>query len=223
MAAPVIVAALVGAVLGLLAGALADRAARWSVRADERGPLGPRTGLAAVAGAVLGAGVPFVVGAELELAAWWWWAWGSIALVRVDLARHRLPDVLVGPFVLGAAVLLLLPTIAEGTWSDYGRAWAAAGVLLVGYLVLAIISPAGMGMGDVKLAPAIGLYLGWLGWSWVLLGTMAGFVLAAVVGLAMVVRSRSGGRAAWKQALPFGPFMVVGVAVAVVGAAAGLG
>jgi leader peptidase (prepilin peptidase)/N-methyltransferase len=220
---PVIVAALVGAVLGLLAGALADRAARWSVRADERGPLGPRTALAVGAGAVLGALMPIIVGVDLELAAWWWWAWGSIALVRVDLARHRLPDVVVGPFVLGAAVLLLLPTIADGAWSDYGRAWAAAGVLFVGYLVLAIISPAGMGMGDVKLAPAIGLYVGWLGWSWVLVGTMAGFVLAALVGVAMVARSRSRGREAWQQALPFGPFMVAGVAVAVVGAAAGLG
>ncbi len=82
------------------------------------------------------------------------------------------------------------------------------------YLVLALINPSGLGLGDVKLAGLLGAFLGWLGWQQVLLGTLAAFVCSAVVALALLATRR----ATKKTEFPFGPWMIVG---AVIGAAAG--
>ena len=60
-------------------------------------------------------------------------------------------------------------------------------ILFVVYLILAIISPNGIGMGDVKLAAPLGLYLGYLGWGQLFYGGALGFVLG---GLATFVLTR---------------------------------
>ena len=81
--------------------------------------------------------------------------------------------------------------------------------LFAAFLVLALVAPSGMGMGDVKLAALLGLYLGWLGWPAVALGAAAGFVVQAVVALALLATRRIGLRGE----LPFGPAMLAGAAL----------
>ncbi len=71
--------------------------------------------------------------------------------------------------------------------------------------------PAGMGFGDVKLAPTLGAYLGWLGYGVLAVGAFLGFFLGAVVGVG-VIAFTEGGR---KTKIPFGPFMIVGTVLAV--------
>jgi len=71
------------------------------------------------------------------------------------------------------------------------------------------VSPGALGMGDVKLAALLGLYLGWLGWSTVLTGAVAGFVVQAALALVLLAARRVGRR----DALPFGPAMLVGAAL----------
>jgi leader peptidase (prepilin peptidase)/N-methyltransferase len=83
--------------------------------------------------------------------------------------------------------------------------------LLAGYYAVATLYPGGMGFGDVKLAGLLGLYLGWLGWSPVLVGAFAGFLLGGVVG-ALLLATR---RADRKTAIPFGPYMLAGALLAV--------
>jgi len=78
------------------------------------------------------------------------------------------------------------------------------------YRLLAAL-PRGMGGGDVKLAPLLGFYLGWLGWSSVLVGAFAGFLLGGVTGAALM----SARVATRKSRIPFGPFMLAGVFLAV--------
>jgi leader peptidase (prepilin peptidase)/N-methyltransferase len=63
-----------------------------------------------------------------------------------------------------------------------------------------------MGLGDVVLAPTLGLALGWLGWSASLVGLAGGFGLAAVAAVLMI----GTGRARRGSSLPFGPFMLAG-------------
>jgi leader peptidase (prepilin peptidase)/N-methyltransferase len=79
------------------------------------------------------------------------------------------------------------------------------------YLVLFLIYPEGLGLGDVKLALGLGVALGWYGWDVVFLGTFAAFLLAAVYGVALVIA----GRAGRKTAVSFGPFMALGALAAV--------
>ncbi|MES1170037.1 MAG: prepilin peptidase, partial [Leifsonia sp.] len=72
-------------------------------------------------------------------------------------------------------------------------------------LVLAVVRPGGMGLGDVKLAGVIGILLGWIGWEALAVGAIAAFLLGGVVGVGMLVAGRSR-----KASLAFGPWMLAG-------------
>jgi leader peptidase (prepilin peptidase)/N-methyltransferase len=145
-------------------------------------------------------GLAWVLPAYLYLAAI------SVALSAIDLDTKRLPDRIVLPSYVVAAVLLALPALLDDGGADYVRALLAAAALFAFYFLLAFIYPAGMGFGDVKFSGVLGLYLGWVSWGAVIIGTFAAFVLGAVVGIAVLV----GGRGGRKTKVPFGPFMVLG-------------
>jgi leader peptidase (prepilin peptidase)/N-methyltransferase len=80
------------------------------------------------------------------------------------------------------------------------------------YLVMALVYPAGMGMGDVKLAGVLGMGLAWLGWGEWVVGAFLAFLLGAVVGIGLMLFRRAGRR----SAIPFGPFMVAGALLGIV-------
>ena len=189
--------------------------AGWLGPARCRACDGERYGLGygvALACAVACAALAYTVGGHSELAVWLLLVPLGLLLARVDLAVFRLPDVLTLPAFCLTALLLggaaLLPS-HQGSWV---RGLIAAAVLGVVYAVMFFINPAGMGFGDVKLAPTLGFALGWYGWGAVILGTFAGFVLGALFGLALIA-TRRGNR---KTAIPFGPFMLVGALAALV-------
>lgn len=147
----------------------------------------------------------------LVLAAACWLAACAVPLACTDLAVQRLPDPLTGAAYAGTAVLLLAAAVG-GTWSALVRA-LLGGLALAGfYLLLMVISPSGMSLGDVKLAASLGTLLAWFGWRLLLAGGFAGFLLGGVFAGALLV-SRRAGR---KQPIPFGPFMIAGAVLAVV-------
>src|SRR5271166_4583961 len=85
-----------------------------------------------------------------------------------------------------------------------------AGVAAGGFLLLAALAyPGGMGMGDVKLAAVMGLFLGWAVAPAILIALLAGVLVGAVV------MARKGAHAGRKTAVPFGPFLALGAVVAV--------
>lgn len=135
----------------------------------------------------------------------------SALLVVIDIGTHRLPDRIVLPGIAGAAVLLAGQALVD---ADPGRlVWclaAAAGCTAV-LFVLAFINPHGLGLGDVKLGAMLGLPLGWLGWSAVVTGLLAAFVLNGLLILALLLAGRTGRR----QEVPFGPSLVLGALVGV--------
>lgn len=134
---------------------------------------------------------------------------GSLAAVLVvasaiDLDVRRLPDRFTKPLVPATALGLALVALAHGEWSDWLRAMAAAAAVGAAYLVLALVGGGnGLGLGDVKLAPTLGMLLGWHSWSHVVLGTVLAFVVGGLVGLVLILRGRDR-----RSTLPFGPFMV---------------
>jgi leader peptidase (prepilin peptidase)/N-methyltransferase len=135
----------------------------------------------------------------------------AVLLTAVDLRHRLLPNRVVLPAIGAGAVLLTVAAAAEGVWSDLLRAGLAAGVLFAVFLVLALISPRSLGMGDVKLAALVGLFLGWLSWGAVIVGAAAGFVVQALVALALLAARRIGLRGE----LPFGPSMLIGALLAI--------
>lgn len=154
---------------------------------------------------------PDAVAVLLVTAALFYFASISIALTAIDLDTHRLPDAIVLPAYPVLAALLAAAAIAAADLESAARAAAGAGILFVAYLTLALISPRGMGMGDVKLAGVIGLMLGWYGWAALAVGALAAFILGGLVGVALIVARR----ASRNTGIPFGPWMLGGAWVGI--------
>ncbi|MFF5102095.1 prepilin peptidase [Streptomyces sp. NPDC000134] len=183
--------------------------------APGNGSYAPGPALPAVVTALVCAALAGAAGVRPELVVWLLLAPVGVLLAVVDLRVARLPDPLTLPFA-GAALALLgvaafLPEHA-GSWTT---ALLGALALGAGYFALWLINPAGMGFGDVKLALGAGAVLGWYGWATVMLGTLAGFLLGAVYGGALVLARRAGR----KTAIAFGPFLVAGAFLGVLAGA----
>jgi leader peptidase (prepilin peptidase)/N-methyltransferase len=161
-------------------------------------------------GCVLGAGAAVLAVGWVELLTFLVLALGCALLVATDLATHRLPDAIVGPVSVIVITGLTVAAATTGSWGRLGQALAAALAVLGCYLVLALVTPAGLGLGDVKLAGLLGAFLGWQGWPQVLAGTLAAFVLNGVV-VALLLATR---RVSRGGEVAFGPWLVVGAAVA---------
>lgn len=133
----------------------------------------------------------------------------SIALALIDLDVRRLPDAIVLPSYPIAAVLLILASADPGgspRWDALVRAAIGAAAMLAIYLVPRLLVPHGMGLGDVKLAGVLGLYLGWFGWGALFVGWFAAYLLGGLFSLGLMVAGRAGRR----SAIPFGPWMLIG-------------
>ena len=121
-----------------------------------------------------------------------------VAVTLTDLERRVIPNrVLLVAAVLGVAVAAATD---PGSLPERAAAAAGAGGLL---FLAALAYPRGMGLGDVKLAAVMGLFLGRNVAPAILVALLAG----SLVGLAMIARH---GAAARKRAIPFGPFLALG-------------
>lgn len=226
--------AIAAGVLGLVIGHLVNQAAGrfpWATTEPSRDPGGDtpvhdglssrklhdRGGLAVRPPVVeLGTALLFVLTARRfdlswELPAFLWLAGVGVLLAVIDLQNHLLPTRVIWPASGIGTGLLAAAALAEDDLPALLRAGLGALVLGLAFLVLAFISPQGLGMGDVRLAAPLGLYLAWLGWDVLAVGAAAGFVVQAALALVMLVSGRVGLRGE----LPFGPAMLLGAAVAI--------
>ncbi len=128
----------------------------------------------------------------------------AIPAAVVDGLEHRIPDRFSLPLCGAVVVTALAAAVVSNDFGSGlravagGAAWGAA--LLLSYLMTGQPGP-----GDVKLAPSVGILLGWFGWPWVLGGLLATYVLTAVMGLVGVLLHRYSFR---EGQVPMGPSMV---------------
>jgi leader peptidase (prepilin peptidase)/N-methyltransferase len=135
----------------------------------------------------------------------------GLALALIDLDVSRLPFEISIPGLGVTAVLLALAGLAGG-WSPVAVALLSSAAWFGLYWSLWYGTRGrGMGLGDVVLAPTLGLALGWLGWGPSLVGLLAGFGIGAVVGVTLMVIGRAGRR----TQIPFGPSMLAGALLGV--------
>lgn len=140
-----------------------------------------------------------------------------VALARIDIATYRLPDRIVLPMLCGSIVWITGISLASGHPEDIRYALVGALVYFVVLFGAHLISPRGMGFGDVKLAALMGLFLGVVTSSWleavllVLWAMLIGFTIGTVAGIIILIRRRS------NQPFPFGPFLVAGTLLALLG------
>lgn len=205
-------AAILGAVLGWWPLAVwADR--NIHTPTHERMPLRRLRVWSALATAVGFAALAARFGAHPALPALLALVATGVVLSVVDLTEHRLPNAVLLPTLAIMAVLLVLASAITGEWIRLLWALAGGAGMFAVYFGLALISPAGMGMGDVKFAAPLGLALGWFGWNVWLIGLVAGFFIGGLVGLvALLLR-----RVTLRGSIPFGPSMLAGAVVAMLG------
>ncbi len=174
-------------------------------------PISPRYPLVEAGTAVLFVVMALRFGFDPVLPAYLYLAAVGLALALIDLDCKRLPDALTLPSYPVAVVLLGVASLAGSDSGSLVRALLGGAAMYAVYFALCFAYPAGMGFGDVKLAGVLGLYTGWIGWGAWAIGLFLGFFLGGVFGLALLAAKR-GGR---KTAVPFGPFMLLGVLIAV--------
>jgi leader peptidase (prepilin peptidase) / N-methyltransferase len=139
----------------------------------------------------------------------------SVALTMIDVELRRLPNAIVLPSYPVAAALLTLAALGAGEPGRLLRAGVCGLALYAFYFLLMVVNPRGMGFGDVKLAGVLGMYLGWFGWQYAVVGAFLAFVVGGVVGITLMLI----GRAGRKTQIPFGPYMIFGTWLALAYAA----
>ncbi|MDX6608435.1 MAG: leader peptidase (prepilin peptidase) / N-methyltransferase [Solirubrobacterales bacterium] len=121
-----------------------------------------------------------------------------LAITLTDLERRIIPN----RILIFAAILAVVVAAISDPGSLPERLAAAVGAGGVLFLS-ALAYPGGMGMGDVKLAAMMGLFLG----VWVVPALLVALLAGSLVGVALIVRD---GAEARKRAIPFGPFLALG-------------
>jgi leader peptidase (prepilin peptidase)/N-methyltransferase len=126
-----------------------------------------------------------------------------VPIALIDFDRRIIPNKITLP--AGVLALVLGLALKPAGVPEQLIAGASAGGFL---LVFALVYPRGMGMGDVKLAAVLGLFLGRAAAVALLAGVLAG----AIVGV--IVMARVGVKEGRKTAVPFGPFLALGGIIA---------
>ena len=189
------------------------RAALWSRPFPEiaTGTRRVRGALVVVGTGALWSGLALHLGDTWALPAFLVLAAALVLLSMIDLDHHLLPNRIVYPTTVVVLALLTGAAALDDAGDTLLTALACGAGAFLGFFVLHLISPRGMGFGDVKLSFVLGLSLGWFGVGETILGLFLGFVYGAVVGVALLV---SGVRSR-KDAVPFGPFLAAGTMTAV--------
>ena len=134
-----------------------------------------------------------------------------VAITVIDFRLQIIPNRIVYPTIFAAIPLLALAGLADGEWDRFGHAMMGATLAWVALLVIHLISPAGMGFGDVRLSFVLGLFLGWISLSHVFTGLFLGVLLICAVGIVLaVLRLKS-----LQEHIAFGPFLAAGSTLAV--------
>ena len=161
---------------------------------------------------VLFAMLAWAFGPDPVLPAYLYLAAVGVALALIDIDVRRLPDALTLPSYVVVAALLGLGALLGSPSGELVRALFGGAAMYAVYLALCLARPGGMGFGDVKLAGVLGMATGWLGWEVWGVALFAGFLFGGLWGVSVIAR----GRGTRTSAVPFGPFMLVGVLFAVI-------
>ena len=203
-----IVSALVGAVVAMRR---SRRAQRTITRLDALALRKPINSVPlAVLGALLGALTYRQFGFSLEMIAYGLMIAMCIEQTIIDYATHRLPRGVTFRAAIVGGPLLFLAAI---NIDDNGRIlimFASFIITLALFALLTAVSKGGIGGGDVRLAPVLAMFLGWLGASHVYIGLGSGFILGGVAAAGMLVTRR----ASASTRIAFGPFLCIGAVIA---------
>jgi len=173
--------------------------------------ISPRYLLVEAGTAVLFVAITLRLGLSAQLPAYLYLAAAGITLLMIGVDLHQLPNTIVLPSYV-VSVLLLMPAGAvHGSMSPAVRAVIGMVALWAIVFALAIAFPTGMTFNDANLAGLVGLYLGWLSWSALVIGGFGAFLIGGFGGATLLVT----GRTTPGTAVPFGSCLIVASTLAV--------
>lgn len=183
---------------------------RWRAGWRDRQTLRDRIGVEATI-VMLGTGVSFAllswrIGAAAELGAFLVCSAGLICFSLIDLRTRRLPTTVLHPTTVATVMLLVLAAAIERDWWSLRDALVSGCVAFATFLAIHVVYPRGLGFSDVRLSFLLGLVLGWESPGHAMVGLLLGFTLAAVIGTAIAIATRSGR----STEIPFVPFLSAG-------------
>ena len=179
---------------------------------DCRAGISVRYPIVEAATGVLFAGTYLVIGPVWVLPAYLLFIATTVVLVLTDLDHKRIPNRILYPATVVTVVLLTAGAAVDGTLAAVPRALAGGGVYFGLLLLIALAARGGFGMGDVKLSFLLGILLGFQSWAALWSGIFLAFLTGGVVSLLLLITKRKGR----KDAIPFGPPLIVGAWIALV-------
>lgn len=145
----------------------------------------------------------------IEVFAWILYGLAAIWLSIHDFKHHKLPNKIIYPWFVATIVLILTSSIVTSDWGQMRSALEGAAFHFLIYVILRWVSKKAVGMGDVKLAAVLGLYLGWYDLFLVPFAVVGAFVLGALYSLVGILARKL----TLKSRIPFGPMMLVATAL----------
>jgi leader peptidase (prepilin peptidase) / N-methyltransferase len=176
-----------------------------------RAPISPRYIVVEIATGLLFAGLAARVGYVWALPAFLVFLAALLTLSCIDLELLILPKKIIYPSLVLVILLLVLASGATHDWNRLGVGAIFGAAWFVLFFLMNFASPRVLGFGDVRLAPLLGLALGWLGWRYVVLGFFAANLIGLVIGLGLIA-TRQMKR---DQPIPYGIFLAAGAAFAI--------
>lgn len=138
--------------------------------------------------------------------------WALVVLTVIDLEHKLLPDRIVFPLFIAGWAGLIIDALVRGQPGDLTQAAIGAAIFGGFFYLLAVLVPAGMGGGDLKLAFVLGTFLGYVGGAGaVLVGMFLSFLSGGLIGVLLIAFSKAGR----KTQIPFGPYLALGTTIAV--------
>jgi leader peptidase (prepilin peptidase)/N-methyltransferase len=202
-----IVSALVGAVIAIRRSRRAQRTITKLDALALRKPINKAP--VAALGALLGALTYRQFGFSLEMLAYGLMIAMCIEQSIIDYTTHRLPRGVTFRAAIVGGPLLALAAINHDDNGRISVMFASFVVTLALFALLAAFSKGGIGGGDVRLAPVLAMFLGWLGTSHVYIGLGSGFILGGIAAGGMLLTRR----ASASTRIAFGPFLCIGAVV----------
>jgi leader peptidase (prepilin peptidase)/N-methyltransferase len=152
-----------------------------------------------------------VVGVRWVLPAYLWFTGVTLVLILTDLDHQRIPNRILYPGATVATVLLVFGALGDGAATGFFRAVAGGALYFTVLFLVALAARGGFGFGDVKLAFLLGEFLAYRSWAALWAGVFLAVFIGGLAALALLVSRRKGR----KEAIPFGPALVLGAWLAI--------
>ncbi len=189
----------IGLFAGVLAEAVAIDVAPSRLRKESR-----RLPVVVVATGLLFASTPLVVGVTCVLPSYLWFVAVTVTLTLTDIDSQLIPNRILFPGTVVGVLVLLAGSLVDG--GALLRPLLGGALYFALLFVLALIARGGFGFGDVKLGFLLGVFTAYPAWEVLIVAVFAAFLLGGLISLLLIV-SRLRSR---KDAIPFGPYLVVG-------------